>query len=69
MTSMIELRKAAKLTQGQAAEAIGVTQPTVCFWETLGRMPQLKYLPIIAHTYGVSIEDVVLALLEDADDD
>lgn len=53
-----KLREAAKLTQKQAAEKIGVVQSSVSMWETGESTPQTKILVKIAEVYGCSVAEL-----------
>lgn len=50
-------RKAARLTQAQLAEKMGVEQPTVQRWETQKREPSLPDLERMAGILGVTVSD------------
>lgn len=51
-------RMAAGLTQEQAAELLGVSQSTVCQWETGRTNPRINMFPTIAQLYGCQVEDI-----------
>lgn len=51
-------RLARKLTQEQAAEALGVSTQTVSRWECNTTLPDVTMLPKIAALYGVTIDDL-----------
>ena len=51
-----ELRIAAGLRQVDLAEKMGVTQSTVCSWETGAAMPQASLLPKLADVLGCTID-------------
>ena len=48
------LRKAAKLTQEEVAEKLGVTQSAVSQWETGLAAPSASLLPALLDLYGTS---------------
>lgn len=52
------LRLAKKLTQEQAAEALGVSAQSVSRWECGSTLPDVTMLPAIARLYCVSIDDL-----------
>ncbi len=54
----LQMRKAAGLTQALAAKIIGVTEASVCMWETGKTLPRAALLPKVAEAYGCSIEDL-----------
>ena len=51
-----ELRIAAGLRQVDLAEKMGVTQSTVCSWETGAAMPQASLRPKLADVLGCTID-------------
>lgn len=51
-----ELRKKKDLTQVQLSEQMGVSQSTICSWETGAAMPQASQLPKLADLLGVTID-------------
>lgn len=53
-------RLAAGITQKAAAEKIGVPAPTLRQWEQGRHWPSSYYLPLLAETYGCSIEALYL---------
>lgn len=53
-----KLRLEARLTQKEAAEKIGVGQPTVSMWENGESKPRIDMLPIIAEAYGCDVKDI-----------
>lgn len=63
------LRVAARLTQGEAAKAIGVSQSLIAKWEAGDRLPRITTLPRIAKAYKCSIEDVVQTLINEGKND
>lgn len=57
--SLKAARVDAKLTQEQAAEAIGVTQNTISRWENGVSVPNYKHIPSICKAYGKSYDDII----------
>lgn len=53
-----EYREAARLSQKEAAERIGVTSAAICNWEKGIRSPRTQLLPIIASVFGCKISDL-----------
>lgn len=53
---LMDLRKAAGLSQADLADLAGVTQQTVAFWEQSSRPPGSTALPKLAKALGVRIE-------------
>ena len=53
-----QLRYKAGLTQEQLAEQMGVSAQSVSKWETGASMPDISLLPILAETFGVSIDEL-----------
>jgi len=53
-----QLRFKAQLTQEQLAEKLGVAPQSVSKWENAVAMPDIAALPLIAETFGVSIDDL-----------
>ena len=53
-----QLRLKAGLTQEQLAEHMGVVPQSVSKWETGAAMPDITLLPLIAETFGVTIDDL-----------
>ena len=54
------LRCAAELTQAELAEAVGVPQTNIAFWEFSEKPPRSDLLPKLAAVLGVTVE-VLLA--------
>ena len=54
-----EMRIAARLSQKEAAERIGVVQSAVAHWENQGNHPRLSKLPKIAEAYGCTVADLL----------
>ena len=57
-TKVKELRTAAKLTQRQLAEFVGVSSPTIISIETGRYSPSLMLAYRIARVFGVSVEEL-----------
>ena len=53
-----QLRYKAGLTQEQLADKLGVGPQSVSKWENAASMPDITALPLIAETFGVSIDDL-----------
>lgn len=53
-----QLRYKASLTQEQLADKLGVGPQSVSKWETGASMPDITTLPLLAETFGVSIDDL-----------
>jgi transcriptional regulator with XRE-family HTH domain len=53
------LRKAAGLSQSQLAQALGIPQRTLCFYEREASYLPSLLLPDLARILGVSIEEVL----------
>lgn len=51
-----QLRLEKKLTQQQAANAVGVTRSVISGYETELRLPSLDILVSLAHLYGVTTD-------------
>lgn len=52
-------RLAAGMTQGQLAEAVGVSQRDISHWETGHREPGVLIVKEIAQALGCTMEDLV----------
>ena len=48
-----ELRVAARLSQAEAAQAVGVMQTAVSKWERGATTPPLNVLPVLSTLYGL----------------
>ena len=57
--SFKEARKKAKLTQTQAAKEFSVSRQTICNWEAGTDLPKAERLPLIARTYGCTVDDLL----------
>lgn len=55
-----ELRKKAHMKQGQVAEALNVSNLTVCKWETGKARPTHEHLVNLTRLYGVTIDEVLV---------
>ncbi len=53
-----QLRFKANLTQEQLAEKLGIGPQSVSKWENAVAMPDITLLPLLAETFGVSIDDL-----------
>jgi len=53
-----QLRYKAGLTQEQLADKLGVGPQSVSKWENAVSMPDITTLPLLAETFGVSIDDL-----------
>jgi transcriptional regulator with XRE-family HTH domain len=56
---LVELRKAAGLSQYELAEMLGVPQSNVAFWEQSEKPPRSDLLPKMADVLGVGIVDLL----------
>ena len=56
-----ELRESKGITQGTAAESLGVKQSTVCLWERGARGCSVDVLIKLASVYGVTIQAIISA--------
>ena len=54
-----ELRKKAKVTQEQLANAVGVSVPAVSKWENNTSYPDITLLPAIARYFNTSIDELM----------
>lgn len=59
-----EMRMAAGLTQWKAAELIGCSDRVISWWERGKGTPRMRWVPLIAMTYGVSTIEVLQAMME-----
>lgn len=57
--SLRAARVNAKMTQEQAAEAIGVRQNTISRWELGTSVPSGKFIPKICKAYGMHYDDII----------
>ena len=51
-------RMAARMTQEQLAEAVGVSRQTVAKWESGETVPDLEKCRLLAELFGVSLDDL-----------
>jgi transcriptional regulator with XRE-family HTH domain len=59
-----QMRKSAGLTQEQLAGRLGISAQSISKWENGISMPDITLLPLIAETFGVSIDDLFDLTLE-----
>jgi DNA-binding XRE family transcriptional regulator len=57
---LLELRKAAGLTQTELAEAVGVPQANIVFWEWSDKPPRSDLLPKMAKVLAVRVDDLIV---------
>ena len=57
--NILNLRKAANLTQEQIAERIGVARQTIAKWENGDSVPDIDSCSRIADMFNVSLDDLV----------
>ncbi len=53
------LRTERNLTQEQVAEAVGVPQSTLAYWERTGKLPGRGVILKLSRTFGVSIQQLL----------
>ncbi len=53
-----KLRENARLTQSDAASALGVGQSAISMWETGESVPKTEMIPKIAEVYGCTISEL-----------
>lgn len=53
-----EVRKERGLTQGQLAEALGVSQKSISRWENGKTMPDYSLLPSICEVLGINVAEL-----------
>lgn len=56
---LLELRKAAKLSQIELAELVGEGQTNIAFWERSDKPPRSDVLPKLAEVLGVEVADLL----------
>ncbi len=56
---LAHFRRAAKMTQGDLAEKLGISKSAVSMYETGNREPDLDLLEEIADTFHVSVDDLL----------
>ncbi len=54
-----DLRKKRRITQEQLAEKIGVSFQAVSKWENDIALPDITLVPVIAHYFGISIDELL----------
>lgn len=59
ISSLKKLRKSAKLTQEQVAEALNVSRQTVAKWESGDALPDIDNCIALAKLYKVTLDDLV----------
>lgn len=57
--SFLKARKAAGLTQIQAAQLLGVTDATISQWENGETKPKTSRLAKVAEVYGCTIDELL----------
>lgn len=57
--NLLSLRKGRKLSQEQAAEAIGVSRQAVAKWESGDALPDLMNCAALAKLYDVTLDELV----------
>ena len=58
-TNICRLRTANNLSQGELAEALGVSRQSVSKWETDASVPELDKLVKLASLFGVTLDQLV----------
>ena len=56
---LASLRSSAGLTQQQLADAVGVKQSNIAFWERAAKPPRGEVLPSLSKALGVTIEELL----------
>ena len=56
---LLALRQAVALTQTELAQALGVPQPNIAFWEWSDKPPRSDVLPQMAKALGVHVEELL----------
>lgn len=56
---LASLRQSAGLTQQQLADAVGVKQSNIAFWERAAKPPRGEVLPALASALGVTIDELL----------
>lgn len=59
MNAFEAYRKAANMTQGEAAAALGIDRSTVTKWETGKALPTAWMLWKVSRLYGCTMDDLV----------
>lgn len=57
--SFLKARKAAGLTQAQAAKLLGITDATISQWENGETKPKTSRLAKVAEIYGCTIDELL----------
>lgn len=57
---LLALRKAAGFTQTELAEAVGVPQANIAFWEWSDKPPRSDLLPKMAKVLGVRVDNLIV---------
>ncbi len=57
--SFSSAREEAGMTQNEVAQALGVNQSAVSFWENGKTQPRSAQLPKIAKLYGVTVDELL----------
>ena len=68
MATVKEYRVKAKLTQGELAERMKVSKSAVSMWESGKRTPKLSTLKVLAALLGVTVDELVNAVLKNGSD-
>lgn len=58
-THLAKLRADAGLTQTQLAEATGLSQSNIAFWERTDKPPRGEVLPVLAKALGVNVSKLL----------
>lgn len=58
--SYLECRKKAGMTQSDVARKLGITESSVCQWETGATHPSTKRLFEIAKLYGCTVDELLV---------
>lgn len=56
---LLQLRKAAGLSQVQLAQLVGETQRNIAYWEASDHPPRSDILPALSRVLGVRLEDLL----------
>lgn len=57
-----ELREAKGIPQKQLADSMGVLQSAVSNWETEVALPRARQLPLLAHIFDVTIDELFVPI-------
>lgn len=55
-----EARERLGMTQTELAKIVGVSQPTIAFWEREASAPRGEYLPALAEALGTSVDALLV---------